>query len=194
MRIYCHFCDSGQVNTYLVTSGEYDCDALIIDPADLDNGLISIIETNRYHIKGLLVTHDHEQHVRGIGTYRKIYPCPVYAYRKSVMGYECIQLKETRNHEIASFSIDILHVAGHSPDSLVYVIGNAIFTGDTLAAGRISSTSSMSQRHLLVRNIISKIMEYDDNYLVFPSHGCPTKIRIERMFNHDLLESEVTMS
>ena len=42
MRVYCHFCETGQVNTYLVCSGERDCSALIIDPADLDNELIDI--------------------------------------------------------------------------------------------------------------------------------------------------------
>ena len=145
-------------------------------------------------IMAVLVTHDHEQHVAGIGKYMKVYPCPVYAYRSKVMGYGTRVLRETMRLDIEGFQVDVLHVPGHSDDSLVYVIGNAMFTGDTLAAGRVSSTSSMSSKARLIRSINAKIMTYDDNYLVFPGHGCPTKIRIERMLNHDLLESEVSLS
>ena len=194
MKVFCHFCDIGQVNTYLVTAGERDCKALVVDPGDLDNGLIEIIESHHLEVAGILVTHDHLQHVEGIGKYMKIYPCPVYSYRSRIMGFSSNILRETYRLDIQGFSVDVLHVAGHSDDSLVYVIGNAIFTGDTLAAGRVSSTTSMSAKATLIRNINARIMTYDDNYLVFPGHGCPTKIRIERMLNHDLLESEVSLS
>ena len=194
MKVFCHFCDIGQVNTYLVTAGERDCKALVVDPGDLDNGLIEIIESHHLEVAGILVTHDHLQHVAGIGKYMKIYPCPVYSYRSRIMGFSSNILRETYRLDIQGFSVDVLHVAGHSDDSLVYVIGNAIFTGDTLAAGRVSSTTSMSAKATLIRNINARIMTYDDNYLVFPGHGCPTKIRIERMLNHDLLESEVSLS
>lgn len=194
MKVFCHFCDIGQVNTYVVTAGERDCRAIVIDPGDLDSGLIDIIESYGLEVAALLVTHDHEQHVAGIGKYMKVYPCPVYAYRSKVMGYGTRVLRETMRLDIEGFQVDVLHVPGHSDDSLVYVIGNAMFTGDTLSAGRVSSTSSMSGKARLIRSINAKIMTYDDNYLVFPGHGCPTKIRIERMLNHDLLESEVSLS
>ena len=190
MKIFSHFCPQGQVNTYLVTQGKRNCDALIIDPADLDAELISIIEKYELNIAGLLVTHDHEQHVRGIGKIEKVYPCPVYAFKDSVQGFDCVRLREGKGIRISDFSIDILYVPGHSPD----VIGNCIFTGDTLAAGRVSTTTNNLAHAILARNISQKIMTYDDNFLIFPGHGCPTKIRIERLFNHDLLESEVQLS
>ena len=140
------------------------------------------------------MTHDHENHVRGLGKYQKIYPCPVYAYRPSIMGLETRTLGEASDLDIEGFRVDVMRVVGHSDDSLVYVIGNAIFTGDTLAAGRVSSTTSMSRKATLIAGIRSRLMCLDDNMLVFPGHGCPTKIRIEKMFNHDLLENEVVLS
>lgn len=194
MRVYSHFCDNGQVNSYLVTLGDEGCKALVIDPADLDETLIRIIEGHRYEIAGILVTHDHENHVRGLGKYQKIYPCPVYAYRSSIMGLETRRLDEEQDLDIEGMRVGVMRVVGHSDDSLVYVIGNAIFTGDTLAAGRVSSTTSMSRKATLIAGIRSRLMCLDDNMLVFPGHGCPTKIRIEKMFNHDLLENEVVLS
>ena len=130
----------------------------------------------------------------GLGKYQKIYPCPVYAYRSSIMGLETRRLDEEQDLDIEGMRVGVMRVVGHSDDSLVYVIGNAIFTGDTLAAGRVSSTTSMSRKATLIAGIRSRLMCLDDNMLVFPGHGCPTKIRIEKMFNHDLLENEVVLS
>jgi hypothetical protein len=31
-------------------------------------------------------------------------------------------------------------------------------------------------------------MNLDENILLFPGHGTASKLRIERMFNHDLLQ------
>ena len=31
-----------------------------------------------------------------------------------------------------------------------------------------------------------------DNTLIFPGHGAPSKIRIEKMLNQDMLESEAS--
>ena len=120
MKVFCHFCDIGQVNTYVVTAGERDCRAIVIDPGDLDGGLIDIIESYGLEVAALLVTHDHEQHVAGIGKYMKVYPCPVYAYRSKVMGYGTRVLRETMRLDIEGFQVDVLHVPGHSDDSLVY--------------------------------------------------------------------------
>ncbi len=194
MRIYSHFCHTGQVNTYLIAEkDEKGSPALIVDPADIDKALIKIIEGWSYDIIGILVTHDHEQHVRGLGKIQKIYPCPVYAYKAEIQGMKTVVLRETYGYEIGPFKLDVLHVPGHSNDSLVFRIGYAYFTGDTLHAGRISSVPSMAKRLTLVNNIRAKILCGADNHLILPGHGCPSKIRIEKMFNHDMLESGVEL-
>lgn len=194
MRVYCHFCDLGQVNSYLVTKEDGCSDALIIDPAGLDNDLIGIIERHSLDIRGILVTHSHFQHVRDMGKYQKIYPCPVYAWNREILGVQTVQLKETKGFGIEGFKVDILHVPGHSDDSLVYVIGQSIFTGDCLQAGRLSTATGYQNSAILARGVTRKIFSYDDNHLIFPGHGSPSKVRIEKMFNHDLLETSVSQS
>ena len=37
-------------------------------------------------------------------------------------------------------------------------------------------------------------MDYPDNTLIFPGHGPLSKIRIEKMFNQDILEANILMN
>ena len=75
-------------------------------------------------------------------------------------------------------------------DSLVYSIDGAIFTGDTLSSGSVAMTESFVEKELLIKSLERKIMCLPDNTLIFPGHGAPSKLRIEKMLNQDMLESE----
>ena len=85
--------------------------------------------------------------------------------------------------------IEAISVPGHSMDSLVYRIDAALFTGDTLMAGTIGSTKSVIEKELLMRSIRAKLLHLPDNCLIYPGHGSLSKIRLEMMFNQDLLAS-----
>ena len=190
MRVRCHFCPSGQVNSYIV------CDkgkALIIDPAELDIEVIRTLEDLQCEPAALLLTHSHVQHRAGIGKYLKVWDLPVYAWSADVPPYKAITLTEGQ-HEIAGMSIDVIHVPGHSEDSICFHIEGALFTGDSLASGRIGACAGMHQRARLAMGIARKLLILDEGTIVFPGHGCPTSIRIEKTFNHELLERQVKLS
>ena len=75
-------------------------------------------------------------------------------------------------------------------DSLVYRIdGGALFTGDTLLSGSIATTHSHIEKELLVHSICTRLLTLPDTAIIYPGHGALSKLRIEKMFNHDLLES-----
>ena len=89
----------------------------------------------------------------------------------------------------AELDIECFHVPGHSLDSICYKIGSALFTGDTLQSGYISQTNALIEKELLINGIKEKLLTLDDNTLVFPGHGPISKIRVEKMFNQDILEA-----
>ena len=72
---------------------------------------------------------------------------------------------------------------------MCYKIESALFTGDTLQSGYISQTNALVEKELLIGEIKEKLLTLDDNTLVFPGHGPLSKIRIEKMFNQDILEA-----
>lgn len=190
MRVYPHFNPNGGSNSYLVTP-DTSGNIIIIDPSEMDNELIELIESHHYNVKAVLLTHSHKRHTAGLGTLMKIYSPEIYAYLPEIQGFRTTTLSDGEKRSIAGFMTEVIRVPGHSRDSLVYRIGNILFTGDVLAAGRVGTTKNMLSNAYLIKNIEEKLMDLADNLLIYPGHGAPSKLRVERMYNHDLLESDV---
>ncbi|MBI9094865.1 MAG: MBL fold metallo-hydrolase [Sphaerochaeta sp.] len=187
MRIYQHFSVVGFCNTYLIGSKK-GSDAILIDPGHVDTELIHLIESNEFKLKHVLLTHRHKAHTAGLGTLVKIYNPTIYA--SAFATYE-FPVKTISDHQVLSLcnlEVEVIHVPGHSLDSLVFKIDHALFTGDTLMCGRVGSTEGYREQALLLQSIRKRLMTLDENILLFPGHGTASKLRIERMFNHQLLE------
>ena len=188
MRIYSHFASQHLINQFLVVNDE-NMEAVMIDASDLDGKIIDIIEKNRIKLKALLITHSHYEHVKSLGTIYKIYNPKLYAYKEEIEGFKTTRVTDRTVIREAGMYIECLHVPGHSLDSMCYKIESALFTGDTLQSGYISQTNALVEKELLISEIKEKLLTLDDNTLVFPGHGPLSKIRIEKMFNQDILEA-----
>lgn len=187
MRIYQHFSVVGFCNTYLIGS-KVGSDAILIDPGHVDNELIHLIESNEFKLKHVLLTHRHKAHTAGLGTLVKIYNPTIYASSFSSYEYPVKAISDHQVLTMCDLDIEVIHVPGHSLDSLVFKIDHALFTGDTLMCGRVGSTEGYREQALLLQSIWKRLMSLDENILLFPGHGTASKLRIERMFNHQLLE------
>ena len=187
MRIFTHFSTEHLANVYVVSDDNGN--GLIIDPSYIDKELLEIIENVRIDLKAVLLTHSHEGHTAGLGTLRKIYSFDIYAAASMIDGFEAHTLSDGESFTIGDLEIEALFVPGHSVDSLVYRIGSAIFTGDTLSSGTVASTRGYVAKSLLLKNIREKLMRLPDSTIVYPGHGPISNIRVERMFNIDLLEA-----
>ena len=187
MRIFTHFSTEHLANVYVVSDDNGN--GLIIDPSYIDKELLEIIENVRIDLKAVLLTHSHEGHTAGLGTLRKIYSFDIYAAASTIDGFEAHTLSDGESFTIGDLEIEALFVPGHSVDSLVYRIGSAIFTGDTLSSGTVASTRGYVAKSLLLKNIREKLMRLPDSTIVYPGHGPISNIRVERMFNIDLLEA-----
>ena len=186
MRIYTHFSTEHLANVYVVSDERGS--GLIIDPSYIDKELLEIIESNGIELKAVLITHAHESHTAGLGTLMKIYSFDIYASSSSIEGFPARTLSDGERIAIGELEVEALFIPGHSIDSLVYRIGSAIFTGDTLSSGTVASTKGYVAKSLLVKSIREKLMILPDSTIVYPGHGPISNIRVERMFNVDLLE------
>lgn len=197
MRIYQHFSAVGFCNTYLIGK-EDGSDAILIDPGQVDNDLITLIESHHFNIRTVLLTHRHESHSKGVKTLLKIYNPNIFAFASSVYDFPVIALEDRMYNKLTlkelefkfdcnGIEVEAIHLPGHCIDSIVWKMDHALFTGDTLLAGKIGSTPGYMERSLLVNSINTKLMSLNDNFLVFPGHGAPTTILCEKLFNHDLM-------
>jgi len=182
MKVFTIYNTAGSLNTYLI-GHETGGDAIIIDPGQIDLHLLDILENNKYYIKSILLTHDHENHTRGVKTLMKIYDSVIYCKSPLIYDYPAVAISENRELNLSGFDIAIIEIPGHSDDSVVYQIRNTLFTGDVISSGRIGSARNSVSKKLLQDNIVNKLFPLDDNFIIFPGHGSPTTLKIEKEFN-----------
>ncbi len=187
MKIYYHLSKNGFTNSYLVVNDAPNVmQALIVDPAAVTSELISQIEDGGYTLTGVLVTHNHEHHIKGLETIRRIYTPKVYAADYEVCGNWATVLGGEGIVSLAGMNISYFSLPGHTSDSMVFRIENVFFTGDALFAGTIGSTGSKYAERMLRNNIHTKILSQNDSCVVLPGHGPPSTVGAERMYNIDL--------
>jgi glyoxylase-like metal-dependent hydrolase (beta-lactamase superfamily II) len=92
-------------------------------------------------------------------------------------------VKDQEVFSAAGWSILAIAVPGHSQDSIVYKIGNLLFTGDVLHAGMIGKTTSTFNTEALIQRIKDKLLQFPDETIVLPGHGPPSTIGTERKYN-----------
>ncbi|MBR1535925.1 MAG: MBL fold metallo-hydrolase [Treponema sp.] len=184
MKIYLHLDFEKLTNCYLVVNEETK-KALIIDPRKITNTLINQIEEGGYDLAAVFITHKHENHYRGLKTLKKIYDVSVYAADNEISTDKNV-LKGEGVKDIGGLSVEYFSLPGHSSDSMVYKIEDAIFTGDVIFAGKIGSSSCAYTGKFLENGIKSKIFSLNDGTVIMPGHGPMTSVGAEKLFNLDL--------
>lgn len=185
MKLYFHLNLEGFSNCYVIVN-EKSREAIIIDPGQITTEIINHIETGGYKLTGVLISHNHGSHVAGLATLRKIYNPQVFAADWEVAGNDTNVLKDDGVVQVAGLDVEYFSLPGHTNDSMVYKVGNVLFTGDSLSACRIGSTNSKFSERTLVKNIKQKILSQTDDTVIMPGHGPPSTVGAEREFNPKL--------
>jgi len=191
VKLFCHYCPYGFSNCYILGSDDAMAnDAVIIDPGVVDKQILDFIENGNYNLKGILVTHDHVGHVRGLRTLLRIYSAKIYAVNRVILEHDANPVKDGDTIKIGGLQIEVISIPGHSADSAVYKIENLLFTGDVLTAGLVGRTASAYGAALQANNLRSRILSLPGNYTVLPGHGPPTSLEAERRFNAGIARSD----
>ena len=208
MKLFFHYCPAGFSNCYLLGTDfnrEEDKnapvppppreasplrEAIIIDPGSMDTNLLALIEDNNYSIRGILITHDHPHHVRGLRTVMRIYDTEIFAINPGIGGYRTTLVRDGGTVNIGPFRTEVISIPGHSADSAVFKIGRLLFTGDSLSAGLVGSTASSYAAATQLSALRSKLFSLPGDYTVLPGHGPPSSLEAERRFNLGLKSVE----
>lgn len=170
MKIYFHLNIEGFSNCYIVVN-EKTSDAIIIDPGKVTSKIISQIEDNHLKLVGILITHNHGSHVHGLKTLQKIYSPKIYAADWDVAKNETTVLSGDGKLRLGKMVINYMTVPGHTSDSVVYKIGNVLFTGDSLNANDYGNTNSNYSEYILKSNVNNKIFSLEKSLIIMPGHG-----------------------
>ena len=186
MKLFFHFVLSNFSNTYIL-GPEEGGNTILVDPGVMDIKLLNLLEENNFYVKHILVTHNHSSHVKGIKTIQKIYNADVYSNQP--LPFKCSNNKKINDGDVLKlekFIVNVFSTQGHSNDSMIFLVNNMLFTGDTIYSGCIDNDLTLSQNKTLKERVKNKIFTLDDNIMIFPGHGSPSTVRLEKEFNYSL--------
>jgi len=170
---------------------------LIWDPGSREAALVDTgfdlgqvhhwVSERKLHLRYLLITHGHEDHVAELETFRRIYPqAEVWTSPKSelpkrralvgeslTLGQLTIDGRETSGHAVDGISYIIGGWAGDAPP--VAMVGDALFSGSMGGAGPLLGSAKE-----MVRN---QLFTLPDGTLVCPGHGPTSTVGEEKRHN-----------
>lgn len=157
--------------TYLIASGG-GCDAVLIDPVKKHvDQYLQLLKELDLKLVAAIDTHMHADHVTAIGLLNQRTNC------ESVIGKESQATCATRTVsdgevlQFDGFQLDVIYTPGHTDDSYCFVMGDCVFTGDTLlirGTGRTDFQHGDSASQY--ESILNKLFHLPDATKVYPGH------------------------
>ena len=198
-----------QENCYLLWNGR-GSDAMIIDPGMCDAREREVVDRfmadNELTLKGVLLTHQHFDHILSAGYLAGKYGVEVMASTAdNVLGehveqqaaqfglpYRCEPLR-VKHHlnggdmiELNGEKIEVIEVPGHSPGGLAFYLADSgcVFTGDSLFRFSIGRTDLPGGNGLqLIESVKAGLLTLPPDTVAYCGHGEATEIGEEKRMN-----------
>jgi len=200
-----------QTNAYLVRADSNARAAVLVDPGEEAERVISEASALGVSIEAILITHCHFDHIGAVAPMAAATGAPVHCPERervvladimsyvppgfgSFEGYEAEHTVAGGEHlEIAGLSIDVLATPGHSPGHVTYAISNgedlALFSGDVLFEGSVGRVDLPGgDWGVLERSIGTLLERFPPNTVVYPGHMGATTLGRELESNPFLQE------
>ena len=190
------FDDASCTYTYLMASRRGG-EALIIDPVlDKVDRYIQLLDELDIKLIKALDTHVHADHITGLGALRDRTRCITVMGEKSGVDVISMRVSEAERVGIEGLDLDVIYTPGHTDDSYSFLLGDRVFTGDTLLIRGTGRTDFQNGDPVAQYNsIFEKLLKLPDETLVYPAHDYKgdtvSTIGEERAFNPRLQVSSV---
>src|SRR6201995_1057768 len=147
-------------------------EALILDPVleKVDRYCQLLRELDLKLVKAV-DTHLHADHVTGLGELRNRTQCVTIRGEQSKAEVVAMGVAEGDKVTIEGLSLDVMYTPGHTDDSYSFLMGDRVFTGDTLlirGTGRTDFQNGDPRQQY--DSIFNKLLKLPDETLVFPAH------------------------
>lgn len=157
--------------TYLIASRRGG-EALIIDPVlDRVDRYIQLLDELDLRLIKAVDTHVHADHITGLGALRDRTKCITVMGQQSGVDVVSMRVSEGDTIDVEGIALDVIYTPGHTDDSYSFLLGDRVFTGDTLfirGTGRtdFQHGSAVDQYD----SIFNKLLKLPDETLVYPGH------------------------
>jgi len=145
---------------------------VVIDPEiDKVDEYLGMAEELSFRLLYALDTHTHADHSSACKILRDRAGAKVVMHKASEAPYVDLRVDEGAIVRCGEISIQVLHTPGHTEDSTCLLVGDMIFTGDTLLIGGCGRTDlpggNADKQYQSLRRLASTM---EDGIRIFPAH------------------------
>jgi glyoxylase-like metal-dependent hydrolase (beta-lactamase superfamily II) len=147
-------------------------EALILDPVlDKVERYCQLLRELDLRLVQAVDTHLHADHVTGLGELRDRTQCVTIMGEQSKADVVAMRVADGDTLTIEGISLEAMYTPGHTDDSYCYLMGDRVFTGDTLlirGTGRTDFQNGSARAQY--ESIFGRLLKLPDDTMVFPAH------------------------
>jgi glyoxylase-like metal-dependent hydrolase (beta-lactamase superfamily II)/rhodanese-related sulfurtransferase len=147
-------------------------EALILDPVlDKVDRYCQLLRELDLRLVKAVDTHLHADHVTGLGELRDRTHCVTIMGEQSKADVVAMRVADGDKVTIEGIALDAMYTPGHTDDSYSFLIGDRVFTGDTLlirGTGRTDFQNGSARAQY--DSIFNCLLKLPEETLVFPAH------------------------
>ena len=186
-----------ETNCYIIsTAGSNSC--IIIDPGDDFEQIDRYLTSEKLIPDYIINTHGHYDHIMANNKLLDKYKNAILMVHKedltmllnpkknfsSITGRSFTSLEPKKllhdndTFTWKKFKFKIIHTPGHTKGGICILVGQYLFSGDTLFRNSVGRTDLPGGSfEAIITNIKQKLLTLDENTIVFPGHGEKTTIK-----------------
>lgn len=186
-------------NCYIIGSG---CECAVVDPSANEAEITAVVGREGLTVKYILLTHAHFDHMLFLENLREKTGAPLCVHSDdalamsdpdknlfSMMSQNIVfappekLLYDGDTLPLGAEKIRVMHTPGHTPGSVCYYCGGEALTGDTLFDMSVGRTDFPGGDEETLKESIKKLYSLPDSTKIYPGHGEPSTIGIQRSSN-----------
>jgi hydroxyacylglutathione hydrolase len=164
------FKESSMANMSYILADEQTRRAAVVDPVGDIQRILKALNAEGLKLDYVLITHGHPDHTSGAGTVAKETGAKIAAYKTSQTKKD-VALEDGAVLKVGGIDVKVMHTPGHTRDSVCFLAGNKLFTGDTLFVGECGRTDMPgSDAAQMFHSLFDKLLRLPDDTEVYPGH------------------------